>query len=160
MAEFFVTIEGSKQGPFQGESVRDRRSEQLTGISFHYAVASPRDVATGQASGKRQHQPVVFVKEWGAASPQLFQACVTNEVIKSARFDFVRTADTGEELVYQRITLTNATISQIEQYVNGDPEPPPVDPRALERISLTFQRIEIENLDGHTSAVDDVRGRL
>lgn len=30
---------------------------------------SPRDVATGQASGKRMHKPITFVKEWGAASP-------------------------------------------------------------------------------------------
>lgn len=30
---------------------------------------SPRDVATGQASGKRMHKPVTFVKEWGAVSP-------------------------------------------------------------------------------------------
>ena len=30
-----------------------------------------RDVATGQASGKRQHKPISVVKEWGAASPML-----------------------------------------------------------------------------------------
>ena len=34
-------------------------------------IVSPRDSATGQASGKRQHKPVTFVKEWGAATPQL-----------------------------------------------------------------------------------------
>ena len=31
-------------------------------------VASPRDVATGQASGKRQHRPITIVKEWGAST--------------------------------------------------------------------------------------------
>lgn len=36
-------------------------------------IISPRDVATGQASGKRMHKPVTFVKEWGAATPQLSQ---------------------------------------------------------------------------------------
>jgi hypothetical protein len=36
-----------------------------------YAVKSPRDVATGMASGKRQHGSITIVKEWGAASPQL-----------------------------------------------------------------------------------------
>jgi len=39
--------------------------------SAHYQLASPRDAATGQASGKRTHHPVKFVKEWGPASPQL-----------------------------------------------------------------------------------------
>ena len=36
-----------------------------------YQVKGPRDAASGQASGKRQHGPVTFVKEWGAATPQL-----------------------------------------------------------------------------------------
>ena len=31
-------------------------------------IVSPRDSATGQASGKRQHKPVTFVKEWGAVN--------------------------------------------------------------------------------------------
>ena len=30
---------------------------------------APRDVATGQASGKRMHKPFTIVKEWGAVSP-------------------------------------------------------------------------------------------
>lgn len=34
-------------------------------------IVSPRDAATGQASGKRTHHPVTFVKEWGPATPKL-----------------------------------------------------------------------------------------
>jgi hypothetical protein len=40
-------------------------------VSFEYNVKSPRDVATGQSSGKRTHKPIRIVKEWDAASPQL-----------------------------------------------------------------------------------------
>lgn len=40
--------------------------------SAHYTLA-PRDVASGQASGKRTHHPVTFVKEWSAATPLLAQ---------------------------------------------------------------------------------------
>ncbi len=34
-------------------------------------IYAPRDVATGQATGKRMHKPFTVVKEWGAASPQM-----------------------------------------------------------------------------------------
>jgi hypothetical protein len=34
-------------------------------------VVSPRDSATGMATGRRQYAPVKIIKEWGAASPQL-----------------------------------------------------------------------------------------
>lgn len=40
--------------------------------SADYAV-KPRDAASGQASGKRMHKPVTFIKEWSAATPQLAQ---------------------------------------------------------------------------------------
>jgi hypothetical protein len=39
-----------------------------------YQVSGPRDVATGQASGKRMHKPLTVVKEWVAASPELAAA--------------------------------------------------------------------------------------
>lgn len=36
-----------------------------------FDVKSPRDVATGQSSGKRQHGVVKITKEWNASSPML-----------------------------------------------------------------------------------------
>ena len=37
----------------------------------HSNIKQPRDLATGQASGKRQHEPVTIRKEVDAASPSL-----------------------------------------------------------------------------------------
>jgi len=65
--EFYVTIESTKQGKLQGESTRKGQEGKLTGIGgFSYEVTSPRDAASGLATGKRQHTPVTFTKEWGA----------------------------------------------------------------------------------------------
>ena len=36
-----------------------------------HEIKSPRDLATGQASGKRMHKPVTITKEWSASSPLL-----------------------------------------------------------------------------------------
>jgi type VI secretion system secreted protein Hcp len=105
------------------------------------------------ATGRRIHQPITFVKQWGAASPQIFQALVTNETIKSARFEFVRPDENGGEVVYHRITVTSARVTEIEQFI--DDSELATTGKGLEKISLVFQRIEVENLDGHTSAIDD-----
>src|SRR5262249_1750627 len=79
---FYVSIQGAKQGKFKGEGAHAHKNV-IPAHSFSYEVISPRDVATGQATGKRQHSPVTISKEWGAASPQLFQAAVTNEPLQS-----------------------------------------------------------------------------
>lgn len=39
-----------------------------TAAYYYHEVKSPRDAATGQASGKRMHKPFTIVKEWGAKS--------------------------------------------------------------------------------------------
>jgi len=155
--EFYVTIEGAKQGRFAGESPRSVWKGKLAGVGFSYEVTSPRDAAGGQATGRRQHGAVTFTKEWGAASPQLFTALVTNEVIKSALFEFVRTNEVGVEYVFHTIKLTNASITAIHQYV-ATQEDADLDNAELEDVALTFRGIEIASLDGRTSASDSVGG--
>ena len=36
-----------------------------TDIALDYTLVSPRDAASGQASGKRMHKPLTITKEWG-----------------------------------------------------------------------------------------------
>lgn len=148
-----ITVEGSRQGKFKIDVLR--RNETPV-VRYQYTVSSPRDAATGMATGKRQHSPVVITKEWGASSPQFYQALTTNEVLKSVLIEFIRTGPDGRDAVFQTVTLTNASVSRINQFVNAAPiAGVPPDERALEEISFTFQKIEVENKDGKTMALDD-----
>ena len=154
--EFYVAIEGTKQGPFANESIRLNRTPRLVGLNFDYLVKTPRDAATGQISGKRQHGPVMFTKEWGAASPQLFQALVSNETLKSVVFEFYQTNAQGAEELATMVKLTNAVISEIHQY---SPETTSgshtgAGRRQLEDVSFTFGTIEIQHVPGKTMATD------
>lgn len=161
--EFYVTIEGTRQGAFKGESVREAHKDKIAGLSYSHEITSPRDIATGQASGKRQHGPITITKEWGPSSPQLFQALVTNEVLKSVFFEFIHTTPDGLEEVYHTIKLVNATVAKIRQSTGGGgaesagsaKTSASYDTHELEDISFTYQRIEVENKPGQTSADDD-----
>jgi type VI secretion system secreted protein Hcp len=154
--EFYVTIKGTKQGAFKGESIVAQHKDKVAGIAFRYSVKAPRDAATGLASGRRTHQPVTFVKEWGASSPQIFQALVTNEILSEVLFEFYKTTDTGEGEVYHTVKLINATVAELEQFCDNDAKKDVQhDTHELERVSFTFQRIEIESLTGQTAAIDD-----
>lgn len=160
--EFYVTIEGMKQGAFKGESPREAHAAKIAGLSYQHQIQSPRDAATGRASGKRQHGPISITKEWGPASPQIFQAMVTNEVLKSVLFEFIHTTPDGIEEVYHTIKLTEATVASVE-YMTGTGDDSAstakhsaaYDTHELERVKFTYRRIEIENITGKTSAVDD-----
>ncbi len=153
--EFYVTIEGTKQGKFKGESIRDQHKNKIEGLAFEWKIQSPRDVATGLPSGKRQHGPIKITKEWGAASPQIFQALVTNEVLKSVLFEFIRTGDPGEEFVHHTIKILNATVSEQKPTISMTKHEEHADVHELEEVSFTYQRVEIENIPGKTMATDD-----
>lgn len=159
--EFYVTIKGTTQGDFKGESPRKGHEAKIPGLSYNHEITSPRDVATGMASGKRQHKPITFTKEWGASSPMLFLALVTNEVLTSVKFEFFQTSKEGKEIVYYTITLTNATVSRIAQTTGTGESASSAktvsvnDTHELEHISLTYQKIDVECLTAKTAASDD-----
>jgi len=161
--EFYVTITGTKQGAFKGESIREKHSSKISGLSYSHSIQSPRDVATGQASGKRQHGAVVITKEWGASTPQIFQALVSNEVLKDVLFEFVQTTPDGQEQVYYTVKLSHATVSAVSYSTGGSESAETAkhtaayDTHELEKVSFTYQKIEVEHKAGKTSAADDWR---
>ena len=157
-ATFFVTIVNQGGIKLSEETPRGGKQGKIEGIKFFYQLGSPRDVATGQAAEKRQHSPINFTKEWGAASPQLFQAAVTNEVLRSVTFEFVKPNPNGngQEIIYETITLTNARVGSLKRYIatpTGSEQP---DLRALEDVTLMFQKIEINNTVAGTKAMDNL----
>jgi type VI secretion system secreted protein Hcp len=157
--QFHVAIKGQTQGQFKGEGIQDKRKDKwMPGLGFAYELKSPRDIATGQASGKRQHGPIKFIKEWGAATPQIFTACATNEVLPEVNIEFTKTNPNGEEYVYHTIKLTNATVSDIRQFTestDGAGRHTLTSKTELEEVSFTFQKIEVQNTDGKTMFMDD-----
>jgi type VI secretion system secreted protein Hcp len=149
----YVTIQGNKQGTFKGEGMMQGRQGQIECVGFSYGTQTPLDAGSGMATGKRQHSPVVIVKRLDAATPQLLQAAYNNETLKTVTIEFVRA---GEGKPFQTVKLTNATVVKINQY-GGTASPEKLLPNnsVLEEISLVFQKIELSNTDGKTSATDD-----
>ncbi|TDX02095.1 type VI secretion system tube protein TssD [Dinghuibacter silviterrae] len=141
----YVTIQGNKQGTFKGGRIEC--------VGFSYGISQPMDVGTGMVTGKRQHTPIVIVKRLDASSPQLLQAASSNESLKTVTIEFSRP---GEGKAFQTIKLTNASVVKINQY-GGTASPEKLLPNGnvLEEISFSFQKIEVTNVDGKTSASDD-----
>jgi type VI secretion system secreted protein Hcp len=165
--EGFLSFELEKQGKNKGTGtvVVSAHKDKIPFIAFECGVISPRDVATGQATGKRQHGPVRIVKEWDANTPMLFQALVTNEQVKTAKFEFIRIdRRTGAEQVYFHITLTNGAVTNIQRTAGGDVDvargskTDSRDTTHVESVSFTFDKIVMEHLIDKTIAEDSLGG--
>lgn len=154
--EFYVTITGSKQ-TFKGESDRAAYKDKIPGLYFSGGVASPRDATTGQATGKRRHEPIVMRKKVGTQSPLIIKALTSNEVLKTVKFEFVNTSGDGKETIFYKITLTNATVSS-HKMVLPDVLSVQTNLELFEEISFTFQKIEWSHEQAKTITTDDWTG--
>lgn len=156
-----LSVEGVKQGKFKGESMRQRAADKIEVTSYSMELTSPRDLATGQASGKRQYQPLYIQKPTGAASPQFFQAVATNEILPKVVIEFYKTNASGEEILYYTITLENATVSGYKQFTQatttatGEKRSGQNENLLFDELKFTFRKISVESNAGKTSAMDD-----
>jgi type VI secretion system secreted protein Hcp len=144
-----MTVTGKKTGDFKGDDNATSRAAKgsITVISYQYELMSPRDPASGLPTGKRIHKPVIISHEMGGSSPQILGALATNETLDKVVISFTRADRSGKDSVYYRVTLTNASVSDVKQRSSGND--------VLEDVSFTFQKIEQDDLSAHTTFVDD-----
>ena len=99
-------------------------------------VNSPRDLTTGQASGKRQYLPILIQKATGPASMQFFNAITHNEQL-TVTFEVYRFSLNSAVILDYKIVLTNAGISKFKQsFIEGQKG-------FIDSIGITFQKIEL-----------------
>jgi type VI secretion system Hcp family effector len=144
-----MKVTGAKQGVFKGD---DNASSKLAGLinvtNYQFELVSARDAATGGLTGKRQYEPLIATHLMGGSSPEFLTAEATNEVLRSVVINFYRSGRDGKEVNYYRVTLTNASVSEVRQYSGGSD--------VLEDDSFVFQKVEQQDLIAHTDFLDDV----
>jgi type VI secretion system secreted protein Hcp len=155
----FVTVTGADKKLFKGESLQKGFENKIPVVGLDFGFLVPHDPASGQASGKRQHQPIVFTKEWGASSSRFYAAAYANEVLPSVIFEIYKTSPSGVQQVDHTIKLTDATLSEVsDSLFLGQPGGPPVDSRDLQQITFIFKKIEIDSVattvEGDTIVAD------
>ncbi len=137
-----------KQGAGKGGVIQKGREGWVEVIASNHAIVSPRDPASGQATGKRSHKPLRLRSYYDQSLPQWYQALVYNENIKEMVISYFSANKLGtaggagvETLTYE-VKLTNAFVSQLEfeQLNNKNPELQRYENMFV--IEVVYQKIE------------------
>lgn len=118
---------GAGAGKTTASSTGEEKAATNKSMTNSAMIQSPRDVATGQASGKRMHKPLVIVKEVDKASPKLYQACASGKHFPSA------VVDVGGH----QFRLFDVVIASVEKSSGGG--------RPTEQLTFNFSKIEFVN---------------
>ncbi len=156
----YLKLKGAKQGDIKGSVTQKGREGMIAVHSFDHEITSPRDSASGQATGKRQHRPFTITKEIDKSTPLLHKALTDNEVITSWELKCFapRTSAAGgggQEVNHFTIKLTNASISDIVDIMENNLIPDDAKLPLMQQISFTYQKIEWTWVDGGISSQDD-----
>jgi type VI secretion system secreted protein Hcp len=156
----YLRLKGQKTGEIAGSVTQKGREGRILVIAVTHEIVSPRDPASGMATGKRQHKPLVITKELDKSSPLLHAALAGNERMASFTLDFFSpraqgAAATGVEVNDYTITLANATIASIHMVMPNTRDPELMKRATYEEIAFTYQTITWTWNDGAVAATDD-----
>lgn len=154
--EGYLIAKAQKQGQIKGSVTQKGREGWILVYGFHHEIVSPRDAASGLATGKRQHKPLTITKEIDKSTPLLYQAFVNNENFSEVTLRFF-TSDlkvAGKEIQNYTIKLINANIISIVDDMANNKIAENAKLPILEIISFTYQKIEWTWTDGAITATD------
>jgi type VI secretion system Hcp family effector len=152
---FYTRATGADQGKFPSESERAKDRGALC-YRFRFGGTASNDPTRGADFAARSHEPIFILKPWGEASAHYLQAFWKNEVLSEVVMEFVRTDAGGKEIVFETLTLKNATIASFKRHAGefqGLPE------AELEEIGLRFEQMEMKAKGAKKSVKFDFKNR-
>lgn len=156
----YLAVKGQKQGVIQGSVTQKGREGTILVHAYSHEVESQQDPQSRAPTGKRTHQPFVITKEVDRSSPLLWMAMITGENLASFDLKFWTASPasaTGlsvEKQMYT-ITLSNANIAYIKEYMTDNDDPESVKLPLREEISFTYQKIQWTWVDGGITSGDN-----
>lgn len=162
----YLILEGSKQGAITagssslqsiGNGYQEGHENKILVQSFAHQVIVPRDPQSGQPTGQRVHKPLMITKFFDKATPLIYQALVTGELLNHCHLAFYRTATTGGAEHYFSIELTDALIVDVQSRMPNCQDPATSHFTQLEDVYFTYRKIVWTHEISGTSGSDDWR---
>jgi type VI secretion system secreted protein Hcp len=155
----YLKLKGQKQGDIKGSVTQRGREGKIMVIAVSHEVVSPRDMATGQPTGIRQHKPFVITKELDQSSPILYNVLCTNENIVQWELQFwtpqVSGAGVGAEVQHYTVKLTNAKICEIKFCMLNNKNPELNRYAEYEEVAFSYEKIEWILVKGGITSSDN-----
>ena len=144
----YLKIKGEAQGDIKGSATAKGREGRIVVIACSHDILTPHDAASGEATGKRQHHPLLITKELDKSSVPLRLALVANETLTLWDMQFWRAMTRGSEKQHFTVRLVNARVASIHFELPNTRSPDTSKLPELEQIAFTYEKIEWIWTDG------------
>lgn len=151
----YLKLEGETQGQVKGSVTQVGREDSIMVIAVNHEILTPRDAASGMATGKRQHKPLVITKEVDKSTPLLYNILTNNENCTKWSLEFWQPSSSGKEFQHYTIELINANLCSIKLEMLNNKYPENMQLKEREHVAFTYQKIIWTWNDGGITAEED-----
>lgn len=161
----YISIEGQSQGNITegaftaysvGNVYQEGHEDECLVQAFSGGAMIPRDPQSGQPTGPRVHQPASFTKQFDKASPLLWEALASGEVLQ-IELKFYRTAMSGQQEHYFTIKWEDAVLVDGRSYLPNALDPANNNFTHMEDWAFTYRKVDWTHEVAGTSGSDDWR---
>lgn len=136
--DMFLMVKGAKHGVIKGESQDSQHKGEIDVLSWSWGMQAKPGLGVGTVTGKASVHDLKIVKRVDSASTALMLALRTNEPIQKAVLTLRKAGKT--QLEYMKVTIEQGRVTALTVDagdVSGSPD-------VIERVSFSFNKIEIE----------------
>ena len=162
----YISIHGQNQGhitkgAFTPDSVGnvyiEGHEDEIMAQAIDHQITLPTDPQSGQPAGQRVHKPLIFTSVLSKASPMLYQALVTGEMLPTVEVSWYRTSSEGKQEHFFTTTLEDATIVSINTVLPHALDKDNENYTQLVEVSLAYRKITWAHDVANTEGSDDWR---
>ncbi|WP_144940588.1 Hcp family type VI secretion system effector [Pseudomonas alabamensis] len=162
----YISIRGETQGnitqgAFTAESVGnifvEGHEDEILVQEISHHISVPTDPQSGQPAGQRVHGPLTFTCALNKATPLLYNALTSGEMLPTVELSWYRTSIEGKQERFFTTILTNAIIVDIDLVMPHAQDKNNKDFTQFLKVSMTYRGITWEHLIANTSGSDDWR---
>jgi type VI secretion system secreted protein Hcp len=132
----------------KGANTKKGRVDSSAVIEFNHEVYTPRDTQRGVATGARVHGTVDLVKEIDTATPSLYQALCTAQLLDELRVEWFRINSMGQEELYFTHTISGVRVTAVEGYLPNTKDPAKERQTHLEKWHFSYEKINWRHEEG------------
>ena len=151
----YLWIKDEQGNLLKGRSQIEGREDSTEVYALSHEIYIPTDRDTGVLTGTRKHAPLKFIKAICPLTPILNKACCSGKTLQEIRISWFRIDNSGNEIEYFRHTLTNVRVVSVKPQLLHIKNEENDRHTHEEQISVRYEKIRWEYLDGNIAADDE-----
>ena len=162
----YIKIEGKTQGnitagAFTSDSVGnvfvEGHEDEILVQEIKHQVTVPTDPQSGQPAGQRVHKPFIFTSSLNKATPLMYQALASGEMLPVVEVNWYRTSVEGKQEHFFTTKLEDATIVNINTTLPHAQNQKNADYTQLIEVAMSYRKISWTHVTAGTEGSDDWR---